>query len=84
VLVISPVNFVADLQHARAYFEDQLREEEHTGGALRLTLWNQTAELLDARTSSLIVADGRSGRPTSTNSWVKSGQTKGVSGFDVR
>lgn len=47
VLVISPVNFVADLQHARASFEDQLREEEHTGGALRLTLWNQTAELLE-------------------------------------
>jgi hypothetical protein len=47
VPVISPVNFVADLQHARAYFEDQLREEEHTGGALRLTLWNQTAELLE-------------------------------------
>ena len=47
MLVISTVNFVADLQHARAYFEDQLREEEHTGGALRLTLWNQTAELLE-------------------------------------
>ena len=47
VLVISPVKFVADLQHALAYFEDQLREEEHTGGAVRLTFWNQTAELLE-------------------------------------
>jgi hypothetical protein len=47
VLVISPVKFVADLQHARAYFEGQLREEERTGGAVRLTFWNQTAELLE-------------------------------------
>jgi len=47
VLVISPMRFVADLQHVLASFEDQLREEQRTGGAVRLTFWNQTAALLE-------------------------------------
>ncbi len=46
VLVISPVVFVADLQHARAYFETVARGRAHWG-SVRLTFWNQTAELLE-------------------------------------